>query len=157
MDFVTIVFGIAVLIFLFWFFNSVYVIKEWERGVVLAPRPHAAGSQRRGPAAGLFPDRQAHAHLAAHRNSRRPAARRHHARQRLRESERGLLFPRGRRESRPFASAELSVRYFAARADHAAQPGRPVRTGLRFSPSAKRLTPNCNKSLTRIPSLGVSR
>ena len=25
----------ALLIFLFWFFNSVYVIKEWERGVVL--------------------------------------------------------------------------------------------------------------------------
>ena len=27
--------GIAVIIFLIWFFNSVYVIKEWERGVVL--------------------------------------------------------------------------------------------------------------------------
>ncbi len=27
--------GIAIFIFLIWFFNSVYVIKEWERGVVL--------------------------------------------------------------------------------------------------------------------------
>jgi regulator of protease activity HflC (stomatin/prohibitin superfamily) len=29
------VLGVGVLIFLIWFFNSVYVIKEWERGVVL--------------------------------------------------------------------------------------------------------------------------
>ena len=35
MDPMTIVFGVGVLIFLFWFFNSVHVIKEWERGVVL--------------------------------------------------------------------------------------------------------------------------
>jgi len=35
MDFVTILFGVAVVIFLFWLVNSVYVIKEWERGVVL--------------------------------------------------------------------------------------------------------------------------
>src|SRR6202047_2335119 len=35
MDFVTAVFTIGVVIFLFWLFNSVYVIKEWERGVVL--------------------------------------------------------------------------------------------------------------------------
>ena len=35
MDFATILFGVAVLIFLFWLVNSVYVIKEWERGVVL--------------------------------------------------------------------------------------------------------------------------
>ncbi len=35
MDFMTVVFAIGVLIFLIWFFNSVYVIKEWERGVVL--------------------------------------------------------------------------------------------------------------------------
>src|ERR1700678_1674070 len=35
MDFVTILFGVAVVIFLIWLSNSVYVIKEWERGVVL--------------------------------------------------------------------------------------------------------------------------
>lgn len=35
MDPMTIVFAVGVLIFLFWFFNSVHVIKEWERGVVL--------------------------------------------------------------------------------------------------------------------------
>ena len=35
MEFTSIVFAIGVLIFLIWFFNSVYVIKEWERGVVL--------------------------------------------------------------------------------------------------------------------------
>src|ERR1700726_4217621 len=34
-NFGTIGVAVAVLIFLIWFFNSVYVIKEWERGVVL--------------------------------------------------------------------------------------------------------------------------
>jgi regulator of protease activity HflC (stomatin/prohibitin superfamily) len=41
-------FAVAVLIVLVWFFNSVYVIKEWERGVVLRlgrmlPEPKGAG------------------------------------------------------------------------------------------------------------------
>ena len=40
--------AVGVLIFLIWFFNSVYVIKEWERGVVLRlgrmlPEPKPAG------------------------------------------------------------------------------------------------------------------
>lgn len=35
MDFGAVALGIAIIIFLIWFFNSVYVIKEWERGVVL--------------------------------------------------------------------------------------------------------------------------
>src|SRR5579863_9338282 len=35
MEFGTVFFAIGILIFLIWFFNSVYVIKEWERGVVL--------------------------------------------------------------------------------------------------------------------------
>jgi regulator of protease activity HflC (stomatin/prohibitin superfamily) len=35
MDFGAVALGIALIIFLIWFFNSVYVIKEWERGVVL--------------------------------------------------------------------------------------------------------------------------
>ena len=48
MDFVMILFGVAVLIFLIWLSNSVYVIKEWERGVVLRlgrmlPEPKGAG------------------------------------------------------------------------------------------------------------------
>jgi regulator of protease activity HflC (stomatin/prohibitin superfamily) len=43
-----IVLGFCVVVFLIWFFNSVYVIKEWERGVVLrlgrmAPEPKGAG------------------------------------------------------------------------------------------------------------------
>src|SRR6201987_2793921 len=35
MDFATVVVAIGVLIFVIWFFNSVYVVKEWERGGVL--------------------------------------------------------------------------------------------------------------------------
>ncbi len=85
MDFATVVLAIGVLIFLIWFFNSVYVIKEWERGVVLRLGPHASRSQRRGPAARLLSHRQAHAHLVANRNARRASAGRNHARQRLRE------------------------------------------------------------------------
>jgi hypothetical protein len=50
MDFVTILFGVAVVIFLIWLSNSVYVIKEWERGVVLRlgrmlPEAKGAGLQ----------------------------------------------------------------------------------------------------------------
>jgi regulator of protease activity HflC (stomatin/prohibitin superfamily) len=45
---VPIVLGFCVVVFLIWFFNSVYVIKEWERGVVLrlgrmAPEPKGPG------------------------------------------------------------------------------------------------------------------
>jgi len=48
MDIVTVGIVLAVIIFLIWFFNSVYVIKEWERGVVLRlgrmlPQPKPAG------------------------------------------------------------------------------------------------------------------
>ena len=35
LNFFSILVMAAVLIFLFWIFNSIYVIKEWERGVVL--------------------------------------------------------------------------------------------------------------------------
>ena len=35
MEFTTVVFVVGLVIFLTWFFNSVFVIKEWERGVVL--------------------------------------------------------------------------------------------------------------------------
>src|SRR6185437_12613955 len=50
LDFVTIIIVAAVIIFLFWLMNSVYVIKEWERGVVLRlgrmlPEPKPAGLQ----------------------------------------------------------------------------------------------------------------
>ena len=50
MDFFTIIVVAAVIIFLFWLMNSVYVIKEWERGVVLRlgrmlPTPKGAGLQ----------------------------------------------------------------------------------------------------------------
>src|ERR1700742_1936336 len=50
MDTFTIGIGIALVIFFFWLFNSVYVIKEWERGVVLRlgrmlPEAKGAGLQ----------------------------------------------------------------------------------------------------------------
>ena len=48
MEYLNIPFAVAVLIVLIWFFKSVYVIKEWERGVVLRlgrmlPKPKGAG------------------------------------------------------------------------------------------------------------------
>jgi regulator of protease activity HflC (stomatin/prohibitin superfamily) len=48
MEFTTVVFVVGAVIFLTWFFNSVFVIKEWERGVVLRlgrmlPDPKGAG------------------------------------------------------------------------------------------------------------------
>ncbi len=69
--------GVA-LIFLIWIFNSIYVIKEWERGVVLRlgrmlPEAKGAGLQLV-----LVSHRQADAHVAANRNARRAAAGRHH-------------------------------------------------------------------------------
>jgi regulator of protease activity HflC (stomatin/prohibitin superfamily) len=50
LDFVSIVMIGFVVIFLFWIFNSIYVIKEWERGVVLRlgrmlPEAKGAGLQ----------------------------------------------------------------------------------------------------------------
>jgi len=48
MEYLNIPFAVAVLIVLIWFFKSVYVIKEWERGLVLRlgrmlPEPKGAG------------------------------------------------------------------------------------------------------------------
>src|SRR5271169_2283991 len=50
MGFIQILLGVCVFFFLIWLFNSVYVIKEWERGVVLRlgkmrPDPKPAGLQ----------------------------------------------------------------------------------------------------------------
>jgi regulator of protease activity HflC (stomatin/prohibitin superfamily) len=50
MDVATIAVTIIVLIFLIWLFNCIYIIKEWERGVVLRlgrmlPEPKGAGLQ----------------------------------------------------------------------------------------------------------------
>jgi regulator of protease activity HflC (stomatin/prohibitin superfamily) len=50
MGFSETVLAVGLLVFLLWFFNSVYVIKEWERGVVLRlgrmlPEPKPAGLQ----------------------------------------------------------------------------------------------------------------
>src|SRR5579864_5420127 len=50
LDFVSLLGMAAVVIFLFWIFNSIYVIKEWERGVVLRlgrmlPEAKGAGLQ----------------------------------------------------------------------------------------------------------------
>ena len=130
MDFVTILFGVAVIIFLFWLVNSVYVIKEWERGVVLRlgrmlPEAKGAGLQLV-----FFPIDKLTRISAAHRNTGRAAAGRDYPRQRLREGQRRMLLPRSRCQSRPVAGAELSICYFAVGADHAAQPDRTVRIGL---------------------------
>jgi len=50
MDVITVVVAIVVLIFLIWLFNCIYVLKEWERGVVLRlgrmlPEAKGAGLQ----------------------------------------------------------------------------------------------------------------
>jgi regulator of protease activity HflC (stomatin/prohibitin superfamily) len=50
MDVFTVALAIIILIFLIWLFNCIYVIKEWERGVVLRlgrmlPQPKGAGLQ----------------------------------------------------------------------------------------------------------------
>jgi len=50
MDVIMIVLGLGVLVFLIWIFNCIYVIKEWERGVVLrlgrmVPEAKGAGLQ----------------------------------------------------------------------------------------------------------------
>ena len=83
---------IAVFIGLIWFWNSLYVIKEWERGVVLRlgrMQPDAKGA---GLAPGILADRDALPHLAANRNAGRAFAGHHHARQRVGEGERGRYF-----------------------------------------------------------------
>jgi regulator of protease activity HflC (stomatin/prohibitin superfamily) len=97
MEFPVILLGFAILIFLFWLVNSVYVIKEWERGVVLRlgrmlPEAKGAGLQLV-----FFPiDKLTRISLRIETLDV-PAAGRNHARQRLGESERGLLFSRGGR------------------------------------------------------------
>ena len=50
MDFLTILFAVFVVVFLIWLFNCIYVLKEWERGVVLRlgrmlPEAKGAGLQ----------------------------------------------------------------------------------------------------------------
>jgi regulator of protease activity HflC (stomatin/prohibitin superfamily) len=50
MDVASIAIAIAIVIFLIWLFNCIYIIKEWERGVVLRlgrmlPQPKGAGLQ----------------------------------------------------------------------------------------------------------------
>jgi regulator of protease activity HflC (stomatin/prohibitin superfamily) len=50
MDVLSIALAIGVLVFLIWLFNCIYIIKEWERGVVLRlgrmlPEPKGAGLQ----------------------------------------------------------------------------------------------------------------
>src|ERR1700741_4037006 len=55
MDFATVVLAIGVLIFVIWFFNSVYVIKEWERGVVLRLGRMLTGEKGAGLRLVFFP------------------------------------------------------------------------------------------------------
>ncbi len=71
---------IAVVIFLIWIWNSLYVIKEWERGVVLRLGRMLPEAKPAGRAAGLLAHRDALSYLFAHRDAGRASARHHHAR-----------------------------------------------------------------------------
>lgn len=55
MDTLMIVVAIAALIFLIWIFNSIFVIKEWERGVVLRLGRMLPEAKSAGLALVLFP------------------------------------------------------------------------------------------------------
>ena len=80
--------GISVIIgiFLIWFWNSLYIIKEWERGVVLRLGRLIPDGQERGTEPGFLADRNAVPHSAADRDAGRAAAGHHHARQRFGEN-----------------------------------------------------------------------
>ena len=64
---------IAVFIGLIWFWNSLYVIKEWERGVVLRLGRMQPDAKGRGLARRFLADRDALSDLAADRNAGRPS------------------------------------------------------------------------------------
>src|SRR5579863_9393581 len=120
--------AIAVFIFLIWFWNSLYVIKEWERGVVLRlgrMQPDAKGAGLRivfWPIETLY-------RISLRIETLDVPSGHHHARQRFREGERGGVFPRGGCESGAFPGAELFVRDVAESANHAAQHRRTIRAG----------------------------
>jgi len=58
------------------------------------------------------------------------------------ESERRLLFPRGRRQPGPFPSAKLHLRNFAARADYHPQASSDNSNSMKSFRSATRSTPS---------------
>ena len=120
---------VVLVIFLIWFWNSLYILKEWERGAVLRLGRMIPEAKGAGLRAGVLADRDALPHPAARRDARRAAAGRHHARQRLGEGQRGRLLQGRRREPCAARSRELPLRDLAARADDAPERRRPVRAG----------------------------
>ena len=125
--------GIGILIigffFLLWIWNSINIIKEWERGVVLRLGRLIARGEGRRSAIGFLADRNTVSHQHAAGDAGRPAAGHHHARQRFGEGKRSLLFPCCGRQPCAVAGAELSVCDFAACTDDASQRRWTVRTG----------------------------
>src|SRR5271165_4176618 len=94
-----------------------------------AVRALVARSERCGIATGVLADRNAIPYQLAAGDSRRTAARHYYARQRVREGQRRLLLPCGRRKSGAVTSSELSVCDLTAGANDVAQRGWPVRAG----------------------------
>ncbi len=72
--------AIFVGIFLIWFWNSLYIIKEWERGVVLRLGRLLSEPKPAGVQLGFLAYRNSLSHQSAARNTGRSAARYHHAR-----------------------------------------------------------------------------
>ena len=117
---------IAVFIFLIWFWNSLYVIKEWERGVVLRlgrMQPDAKGAGLRlvfWPIETLY-------RISLRIETLDVPSQDIITRDNVSVKVNAVcLFPRGGRESRAFAGAELSLRHFAEGANHAAQHRRAI-------------------------------
>jgi len=81
-------------LFLIWIYNSIYIIKEWERGVVLRLGRLLPIAKGAGITWCSGPLRPCIASTCAWKRSTfRPGH--HHPRQCLRKSKRRLLFPRG--------------------------------------------------------------
>ncbi len=117
---------IAVFIFLIWFWNSLYVIKEWERGVVLRlgrMQPDAKGAGLRmvfWPIETLY-------RISLRIETLDVPSQDIITRDNVSVKVNAVAYFRGGgRESRAFAGAELSLRDFAEGANHAAQHRRPI-------------------------------
>ena len=124
--------GIGILIigffFLLWLWNSIYIIKEWERGVVLRLGrllPEAKGAGLRlvfWPIETLY---RISLRLETLDVPPQDIITRDNVSVKVNAV---CLFPRRRRQPGAFAGAKLSVRDFATCPDHPAQRCRPIRT-----------------------------
>ena len=125
--------GIGILIiaffFLLWLWNSINIIKEWERGVVLRLGrllPEAKGA---GLRLVFWPIETLYRISMRLETSRCAAARHHYSRQRFGEGQRGYLFrvvdanlALSQVQNYQYATSQLAQ-------DHASQRCGPVRTG----------------------------